>query len=564
MKTISGSSIQYLRQLKLSKLFDSTIFRIQSRKNKLLVSFIADEIQYLTEKRFWRLKASALFDGDYYTTRYQDLKNWEIAPIVHYMLHGFYEGRNPSYLIDMEYVLGQVTKSENESLVKNSTGLLRDYSGIRQLLDSTDCSPNALFDNDYFRTVNLFTSSDQLPIEYYVSNFGVHPENGEIMETTPLLSWRHYINKNADIKSSELSPLEHFIRFGFYEEKRMPDYLDDQFKSQIIRFNSLSAECSATDFFRVVRSGELVSGPKAASEYLNRSLPSLQIQTEIPNTKKIFIGTVLYKNEYEEIQKHHDSITREINSNPHLDVDYKYFVNDEENYAVYCKLLGKDQLLSSKSNIGFGSGHNRLMEHAFPSTDVYIGLNPDGFLLPGALNAVVSFDHYHSQSALIEIMSRPIEHPKWFDPITLETEWVSGAAFAISRDIWEEVNGFDENIFLYGEDVDLSWRAKASGFKLKVCPTAKFHHDVTHREQNRNEVEEKARRKALLCGANYLCKKWNGYELAEKIELMLRSEGLLSAREILDEPKERVPKKLSDEICDFNNNLTFSLSRFWA
>ena len=57
----------------------------------------------------------------------------------------------------------------------------------------------------------------------------------------------------------------------------------------------------------------------------------------------------------------------------------------------------------------------------------------------------------------------PYEHPKAYDPVTLDTPWVSGAATLFRREAFEAVGGFDDAIFMYGEDVDLSWRLRARG-----------------------------------------------------------------------------------------------------
>ena len=63
--------------------------------------------------------------------------------------------------------------------------------------------------------------------------------------------------------------------------------------------------------------------------------------------------------------------------------------------------------------------------------------------------------------------SFPYEHPKIYDPVTQEAQWSSGAAFAIRCEVYERLGGFDEKIFMYGEDVDLSWRLRSFGYKIR-------------------------------------------------------------------------------------------------
>lgn len=141
--------------------------------------------------------------------------------------------------------------------------------------------------------------------------------------------------------------------------------------------------------------------------------------------------------------------------------------------------------LESAGNIGFGAGHNRLMAAAFAAgADHYIAANPDGAFHPDAILALLRMMQAQQDRALIEALQFPVEHPKPYDPFTFETPWLSGACLMIPRRAFEELGGFDETFFMYCEDVDLSWRARATGFVLRSCPTALFLHEVTNRPRN--------------------------------------------------------------------------------
>lgn len=54
---------------------------------------------------------------------------------------------------------------------------------------------------------------------------------------------------------------------------------------------------------------------------------------------------------------------------------------------------------------------------------------------------------------------------------------LSGACFAISKKNYLELGGFDENIFLYMEDSELSWRINSNGLKIFYVPDALVFHD---------------------------------------------------------------------------------------
>lgn len=53
----------------------------------------------------------------------------------------------------------------------------------------------------------------------------------------------------------------------------------------------------------------------------------------------------------------------------------------------------------------------------------------------------------------------------------------SGSCFAVKRDYFMELGGFDDRIFLYGEDIELSWRAKLKGYETLFVPGSVVKHD---------------------------------------------------------------------------------------
>ncbi|HJS77999.1 MAG TPA: glycosyltransferase family 2 protein [Burkholderiales bacterium] len=55
-------------------------------------------------------------------------------------------------------------------------------------------------------------------------------------------------------------------------------------------------------------------------------------------------------------------------------------------------------------------------------------------------------------------------------------EWVTGAALAIRRDVFDLVEGFDESFFMYFEDKDLCTRVRAAGFEVWFDPASELTH----------------------------------------------------------------------------------------
>lgn len=59
---------------------------------------------------------------------------------------------------------------------------------------------------------------------------------------------------------------------------------------------------------------------------------------------------------------------------------------------------------------------------------------------------------------------------------TTEVDAVSGACLMVRRAVLDRIHGFDEEYFLYGEDMDFCWRTKLAGWKVVYHPTAVITH----------------------------------------------------------------------------------------
>ncbi len=123
----------------------------------------------------------------------------------------------------------------------------------------------------------------------------------------------------------------------------------------------------------------------------------------------------------------------------------------------------------SPANVGFGRGHNA--NAARCTAPFLLVLNQDCIVEPGVLAPLLEIARNDERRvAAWELRQIPYEHPKAYDPVTLDVPWVSGAATLFRRSTWDAVGGFDPALFMYGEDVDLSWRLRAKGFRLRYLP----------------------------------------------------------------------------------------------
>lgn len=143
--------------------------------------------------------------------------------------------------------------------------------------------------------------------------------------------------------------------------------------------------------------------------------------------------------------------------------------------AVYGKKFKSFHIIEAGENLGFGKANNYAFHMG--KSDIVLFMNIDTEIERDALlNLDKEINNSPQEVAMWELRQIPYEHPKIYDPVTKEVTWCSGAAVAVRREVFGKVNGFDERIFMYAEDVDLSWRIRSYGYKLLYCPTAVVTH----------------------------------------------------------------------------------------
>ncbi len=134
------------------------------------------------------------------------------------------------------------------------------------------------------------------------------------------------------------------------------------------------------------------------------------------------------------------------------------------------------------TNTGHGAGQNLLAKRAAgaPGTggerDVLVLLNPDTYLSPNCLATLLGVLD-DDTVGIAEARQIPLEHPKAFDPVTGDTPWASGCLMAMRASVFEALGGFEPAFFLHGDDVDLSWRVRLSGLRVRHVPEATVFHD---------------------------------------------------------------------------------------
>jgi len=125
-------------------------------------------------------------------------------------------------------------------------------------------------------------------------------------------------------------------------------------------------------------------------------------------------------------------------------------------------------------NLGHGGGHNRLEPGA--ESDLIFILNPDALVGPDTLRELLA--GMADGVGAADGRQLPLDHPKYYEPDTGDASWASGACLMTRRETYRALGGFDhDSFFLYGDDVDYSWRVRLRGLRVIHVPAARVFHD---------------------------------------------------------------------------------------
>ena len=148
------------------------------------------------------------------------------------------------------------------------------------------------------------------------------------------------------------------------------------------------------------------------------------------------------------------------------------------------------RLLASPENLGFAKANN-LAARETRGRFIYY-LNPDTEVRPGCFTAILRFMQANPTIGMAgtrllfpdNTLQGSVEehypgHRHATDELTGlpgRIAWLLGASLIARRDVIDQVEGFNEDFFLYGEDVDLSLKVRQAGWKLGFIPEAEVIH----------------------------------------------------------------------------------------
>ena len=208
-------------------------------------------------------------------------------------------------------------------------------------------------------------------------------------------------------------------------------------------------------------------------------------------------------------------------------VELETFVVDNASTDGSAEMVAREfpdvKLTANTDNRGFARANNQALARA--SGDVLLLLNPDTELPAGALKALVDVFARHPRAGVVGLALHNADgslqrschafpglrnmalEASGLHGIALrlgigtpyqappprggegEVDWVGGACMALSRAAYQEVGGLDADSFMYGEEMDWSWRARQKGFTTIHSPVVSvLHHGEASGAGRRGEL----------------------------------------------------------------------------
>lgn len=153
-------------------------------------------------------------------------------------------------------------------------------------------------------------------------------------------------------------------------------------------------------------------------------------------------------------------------------------------------------IIENQINLGFAAGYNEGLKNV--NEPYWILLNSDVEVTPNWLQRFIEifdenpkiaaiqpkiineiqkkyFEYAGAGGGYLDALGYPYCRGRILDKMELdsgqydderEVHWASGACLAIRKNIFEKLNGFDEDFFAHQEEIDLCWRIRNDGFQV--------------------------------------------------------------------------------------------------
>lgn len=165
--------------------------------------------------------------------------------------------------------------------------------------------------------------------------------------------------------------------------------------------------------------------------------------------------------------------------------------SEDDSFTEARKVFSKFHFIQNNKNIGFAAGNNIAIKWALEKmADYVLLLNNDALLGEDTLDKLVIEAQKDKKCGILSPVIYDEKGRVWFAGGKInwlkmraehqnnykKTDFITGCAMFISKDVFKKIGLLDDKYFLYYEDTDFSYRAKKAGFNLKIVTDAKVYH----------------------------------------------------------------------------------------
>ena len=203
---------------------------------------------------------------------------------------------------------------------------------------------------------------------------------------------------------------------------------------------------------------------------------------------------------------------------------YSYGNNYGARYLI--KEYGTDIIFIANPDVLFDEALIEAISQKYEKKEGYavltgVMMRPDGSVDPAPYRQLFSYTHDLGDCFLT--IRRLVYEKKRYEvdysvPV-MDVEVVQGSFFAITAEAFEKINGLDENIFLYYEELILAKKLKAAGYKTGLLTDKTYLHN--HSVSIRRSMKNIKIWKAVLKSKYYYQKNYNNANALQMILLRI-------------------------------------------
>jgi GT2 family glycosyltransferase len=172
--------------------------------------------------------------------------------------------------------------------------------------------------------------------------------------------------------------------------------------------------------------------------------------------------------------------------------------SNDETVELICDNFPGLRLIRGQSNIGFAAANNVAAKSA--NGEFLVFLNPDTIVTRGWLEPLLDGLQCQTEAGAVTSTLTFAQMPETINargntihlsgitycrdlglPLStqanIEVNAISGAAFAMRKEVFEQVQGFEEHLFLYFEDTDLSLKLRCAGYRCFLAADSVVRHN---------------------------------------------------------------------------------------